>query len=121
MRIKLDENLPAGLATEIGALGHDVDTVPSEGLAGHEDEDVWAAARAEQRMLFTQDLDFSDIRIFAPGTHPGLVLLRLREPGQSALRKRVLSLIQSEPFETWEGCFVVVTDRKVRVRRPRLP
>jgi predicted nuclease of predicted toxin-antitoxin system len=120
MRFKLDENLPASLAQELEALGHDVDTAPSEGLAGYEDSEVWSAARSAQRVLITQDLDFSDVRVFIPGTHPGLVLVRLREPGQFALRARLLFLFQNEPVESWDGCFVVVTDRKVRVRRPRL-
>ena len=68
MRLKLDENLP----TILVELGHDVDTAVSEGLAGHEDPEVWSGARAAGRMLLTQDLDFSDVRTFAPGTHPGL-------------------------------------------------
>jgi predicted nuclease of predicted toxin-antitoxin system len=41
MKIKLDENLPAQLADNLRALGHDVQTVPEEGLAGHMDADVW--------------------------------------------------------------------------------
>jgi hypothetical protein len=32
MRIKLDENLPTSAAESLRALGHDVDTVPEEGL-----------------------------------------------------------------------------------------
>jgi hypothetical protein len=32
MKIKLDENMPAGLVSAIAELGHDVDTVPSEDL-----------------------------------------------------------------------------------------
>jgi hypothetical protein len=37
MRIKLDENMPASLVLALQALGHDVDTVPGEGLAGEPD------------------------------------------------------------------------------------
>jgi hypothetical protein len=40
MRIKLDENVSADLVDDLVALGHDVDTAPSEGLAGHEDPEV---------------------------------------------------------------------------------
>lgn len=119
MRLKLDENLPAILVEDLVALGHDVDTAVSEGPAGHEDPEVWSGAQAAGRMLLTQDLDFSDVRVFAPGTHPGLVLVRMREPGLSALRTRLLAVFRAEPVEAWAGCFVVVTDRKVRVRRPR--
>jgi Domain of unknown function (DUF5615) len=32
MRFKLDENLPASAAAILASAGHDVDTVPGEGL-----------------------------------------------------------------------------------------
>lgn len=34
MRIKLAENLPGGLVALLADLGHDVDTVPVEGIGG---------------------------------------------------------------------------------------
>ena len=45
MRIKLDENLPASLVADLVALGHDVDAVPREGLAGRKDPAVWQASQ----------------------------------------------------------------------------
>jgi predicted nuclease of predicted toxin-antitoxin system len=118
MRVKLDENLPADLVADLSALGHDVDTAQSEGLSGNEDPEVWAAAQATERVLITQDLDFSDLRAFAPGTHHGLVLIRLREPSRSRLRARVLAVFRGEAVESWQRCLIVVSNRKVRVRRP---
>lgn len=47
---------------ELAALGHDVDTVRLEQLAGRDDGDVWSATQAAGRFLVTQDLDFSDRR-----------------------------------------------------------
>jgi predicted nuclease of predicted toxin-antitoxin system len=44
MRITLDENLPARLVSVLAELGHDVDTVPSEHLAGRDDTVVWQTA-----------------------------------------------------------------------------
>ena len=119
MRIKLDENLPAELAAALAALGHDVETVPGEGLRGAPDAAVWMAAQREGRFLVTQDLDFSDARRFVPGTHAGLLLVRLSEPNRRSLELYVTGLFRDEPVETWAGCLVVATDAKVRVRRPR--
>lgn len=34
MRIKLDENLPGRLVSLLAQMGHDVDTVPAEGIEG---------------------------------------------------------------------------------------
>lgn len=115
MRIKLDENLPTRLVPLLAELGHDVDTVLEEGLRGRDDPTVWQAAQDARRLLITQDLDFSDIRRFRPGTHFGILLLRLRMPSRTALTARLLSVFRTENVEPWQGGFVVVTDRKVRV------
>ena len=118
MRIKLDENLPSGLVPLLAALGHDVDTVPAEDIAGEDDDVVWRAAQADGRFLVTQDLDFSDARKYAPGTHHGLLLVRLPQPGRIALQDRVTSLFRTEAVDTWSGCMVTATPTKVRIKRP---
>lgn len=118
MRLKLDENLPTGLVALLTELGHDVDTVPAERLAGQDDDVVWQAAQADLRLLVTQDLDFSDVRKYLPGTHHGLLLIRLPQPGRTALLDRIATLFREEDVETWVGCMVTATPRKVRVRRP---
>ena len=69
MKIKLDENLPHELVPVLTDLRHDVDTVPAQHVAGRDDDVVWAAAQTADRFLVTQDLDFSDARKYAPGTH----------------------------------------------------
>lgn len=118
MRIKLDENLPATLVGVLTAAGHDVDTAPGEGLAGRTDPEVWQATQYAARFLVTQDLDFSDIRRYQPGTHHGLLLLRLAEPSRRLIIERVQHLFATEVVDTWQRCFVVATDRKIRIRRP---
>ena len=118
MKIKLDENLPDRLVAALIRLGHNVDTVRSEQLTGRADPDVWSAAQAAQRFLITQDLDFSDVRRYTPGTHAGLLLVRLSRPGRKALFARVSTVFQTEKVEDWTGCLVVATDQKIRIRRP---
>ena len=118
VRIKLDENPPAALAKILAAAGHDVDTSPDEGLTGRPDPAVWRAAQDTGRFLVTQDLDFSDVRRYQPGTHHGLLLVRLVEPSRRRLIERVRHLFATEAVDTWRRCFVVATDRKTRIRRP---
>ncbi|MCL4872205.1 MAG: DUF5615 family PIN-like protein [Anaerolineae bacterium] len=118
MNIKLDENMPANLVAILENLGHDVDTIPQENLAGVEDNQVWAAAQRENRFLITQDLDFSDLRLYAPGTHYGLLLVRMRNPGRMALTRKVEWLFQNEDVRNWQGCFIVATENKLRIRKP---
>jgi predicted nuclease of predicted toxin-antitoxin system len=121
MKIKLDENLPRALALSLMAAGHDIQTVVKEGVAGEEDQVVWEAAQREARFLITQDMHFSDSRCFAPGTHAGILLLRLRAPTWRALVARVKELFEEQDVAGWAKCFVVATERKVRVLRAVRP
>jgi len=119
MKIKLDENLPFRLFGILSELGHKIDTIPQEGLKGSNDQQIWEAAQRSGSFLITQDLNFSNINLFKPGTHYGLLLIRLRDPGRDALLKRIQTIFQSEEVEGWQGCFVVVTVHKIRVRHPK--
>jgi predicted nuclease of predicted toxin-antitoxin system len=119
MKIKLDENLPRALADQLADLGHDADTTPQEGLAGQDDAAVWRAAQEAGRFLITQDLDFSDVRRYRPGTHFGLLLVRLHKPSRRSLITRIRHAFEREDVSTWHRAFVVLTERKIRVRRPQ--
>ena len=118
MKIKLDENIPLSLVISLKPLGHEIDTVQEEGLKGKVDNVVWKESQKAGRFLITQDLDFSDIRQFTPGDHAGILLLRLRDPGRLALAERIQNIFQTEDVEKWKCCFVVATERKIRIRRP---
>lgn len=114
MKIKLDENLPASLVVILSALGHEADTVVDEGINGKPDEIVWDRAQSDDRFLITQDLDFSDIRKFAPGTHHGILLIRMRDPSRRSLEERVGRLFAMEESLSWGRGFIVATDLKIR-------
>lgn len=118
MRIKLDENLPVSLKAVLIRLGHDTDTVEEEAMKGRPDADVWTATQNEGRFLVTQDLDFADVRRFPPGSHLGLLVVRLRNPSRRALAGYIERLFMSAAVESWTGCIVVATDAKVRIRKP---
>jgi predicted nuclease of predicted toxin-antitoxin system len=119
MKIKLDENLPLRLAILLKGLGHDVHTLHDELLLGQADREIWEATQKESRFLITQDLDFSDLRRFAPGSHHGILLVRLRSPNRKDLIERIEELFQKENVGEWAGCFVVATQRKIRVLKPQ--
>ena len=55
---------------------------------------------------------------FRPGTHHGLLLLRLGSPGRQTLLERITHLFGTEETDRWNGCFIVVSDRKIRIQRP---
>jgi len=118
MKIKLDENITTRVTRELGNLGHDVHTVFGEGLTGRSDEDVWIAAQSEERFLVTEDFGFADVRRFAPGSHFGVLLLRLRDTNQAAVDDRLTELFASGDCSTWARSLVIATETKIRVIRP---
>ena len=118
MKIKFDENLPEIVAELLENLGHEVHTVFIEGLNGRNDRVIWHAAQTESRFLITQDLDFSNIHQFSPGTHAGILLVRLHAPSRQNLIAAIENIFRSENVEQWSGCFVIATERKTRVIRP---
>ncbi len=121
MKLKLDENIPASAAARLRALGFDADTVIEEGLGGRSDADVWAAAQTNGRFLVTQDLDFSDVRRFAPGTHEGVLVVRIPDVEQWRIADYLVGWFSQPDVSTWTRCFVVATPTKVRVRRAKDP
>ena len=117
MKIKLDENIPVSLVRVLASYGHDVTPVNAEGLVGRKDQEIWSRCQTEGRLFITQDLDFSDVRQFQPGTHAGIVLVRLQQPGRVRLANVLSWVFQSYDVEGWKGCFVIVSDTKIRVWR----
>lgn len=117
MRVKLDENLPARSVASLVELGHDVDTVVGEGLAGTKDDELWPQVQKAERFLVTKDLGFSDARRYPPGTHRRILVFRLSDDRSRVVAQRLEGVFRNEPVDDWERCLVIVTDHKVRVRR----
>lgn len=119
LRFKIDENVPVDAAQVLRAAGYDTHTVYDEALSGASDPSVAAACAREVRVLVTLDLDFSDLRAYPLGTHPGIVVLRPRAPDRQstlALLARIVPLFACEPMA---GCLWMVDAERVRVRAPR--
>ena len=117
MKVKLDENMPAGLVGILSRYGHDAVTVPQE-LAGQFDAVIWEAAQREGRFLITMDLDFADIRRFPPGAHEGILILRLSRQGRRAIWTLFQAILVQQPLDSFKGCIVIADERRIRVRKP---
>lgn len=116
MKLKLDENLPVEILTDLHKAGHDIESVHDEGLTGEPDPVVLARCREEGRILLTLDKGIGDIRAYRPDQYPGIVLFRPPSDGRGMvlefLRRhlaRVLSLDLT-------GRLVVVTGNSIRSR-----
>jgi predicted nuclease of predicted toxin-antitoxin system len=118
VRIKPDEDLPVSLAAGLTERGHDVESVAEEGLVGAPDPAVLDAAISEKRMMFTLDRGFSGIRPYPPGSHPGIVVLRIDDQSARAVARTALALVDGHSLEDLVGTVTIAQHGGFRVRRP---
>ena len=118
MRLKLDENLPVSSAAILASAGHDVDTVGQEGLSGAPDPDVVAAATATARVLISLDVGLADIRAYPPGSHAGIVVLRLTDQSAATVSKAISDLAAFSDPDSLSGAVAVLQRGLLRIRHP---
>ena len=116
MRIKLDENLPIELKHLFTQSGLDTATVVDEGLGGASDGEVAAVCIAEERVLVSQDLDFSDIRTYPPSEYFGIVVFRLPTAARHALLEVGATLMEQLGRSSPRGQLWIVEDSRIRIR-----
>jgi hypothetical protein len=115
MKIKLDQNLSVHLREVLAALDHDVDTVFDEGLTGGDDVAVLQTARSQDRILFTLDTDFLNLKVYPPGTHSGIVVFRPPRQGALTLAKFVKAFVLSSDLRRHHGLTTIVERTRTRV------
>jgi hypothetical protein len=114
MKIKLDQNLSRHLPKLLAALNHDVDTVFDE-LTGDDDDAVLQAARSQDRILFTLDTDFLNLKAYPPGSHSGIIVFRPPRQGALALTKFVKAFMLSSDLRRHHGRTTIVERTRIRV------
>jgi predicted nuclease of predicted toxin-antitoxin system len=117
VRIKLDENLGRPHISLLKRHGYEADRVFDQGLSRIEDADLWVRVRRDDQFLITLNLGFADVRHYTPGTHPGILLLRPRRKGRSAVSHVLRRVLTEQRLEALVGCLAVADESRTRVRR----
>ena len=116
MKFKVDENMPAEVASVLARAGYDAATVPMQGLSGAPDDRILAVCQTEERILVTLDQGFADITARPPEQTPGLIVLRLRSQAKEHVVDIIKRLVTLLPVEPLEHHLWVVNESSVRIR-----
>jgi predicted nuclease of predicted toxin-antitoxin system len=81
LKVMVDEDLPRQAVQLLREYGYDAVSVVEQGMSGWKDPPLWIAIQKDERYLMTADKGFGDIRVYPPGTHQGILLLRPDEDG----------------------------------------
>ena len=115
MKLKLDENLGQVALTLFCQHGHEISTVPEQGLSSASDRTLIETCRAQQRCLVTLDLDFANPLLFRPSDYAGIAVLRLpSEPSHDDLIDAVVTLVVALRAKNIKGKLWIVQRGRIR-------
>ena len=112
MNILVDEHIPLMTVRVLRAMGHEVRDIRGTAHEGLRDDELWAMAQAEGRLLITADRGFAQYRRVP---HSGLLIVRLRQPNRERLHQRIMQALAQFPETDWADLLVVARDRAQRV------
>lgn len=119
MHIKVDEDIPPVAASWLRERGYGASTVVEQDMGGWKDPELWKAVQAQSHFLLTADKGFGDIRVYPPGSHRGVLLLRPDQDGIRPLLELLQMVLDQGDLRHLEGTIAVATPRGLRVRRDR--
>ena len=117
MRILADVHISPSTVQRLNQLGHDairVNTIMPHNAA---DRAIVAQAAADDRVVLTQDLDFSDIIALSGATRPSLITLRLSDSRVENVNRVLESVLPDLEDTVASGIAATVGDNQVRIRR----
>jgi len=117
MKIKLDHNISRHLKDGLRAFGHDVDTAFDEGLARATDREVLHEATEQDRILFTLDTDFLNLKTYPPRKHGGVVVFRPTRQGAREVTKIVEAFVRSADLKKYRKRTAIVERTRIRIFR----
>ena len=114
MKILVDEHIPLMTVRALRTMGHDVRDIRGTAHEGLPDDELWAMAQAEGRLLITTDRGFAQYRTEA---HHGLLIVLLRQPNRDRIHQRIMQSLAGFRHTDWAGLRVVSRDRAQSVWR----
>ena len=114
MNFLIDENIHADIVAWLRSLGQNV-LYAAESLSGSSDEELLKTAQREHRVIVTDDKDFGELIFHRRMLSSGVIPLRLTDRSIQVRLKR-LEAVWATISTRADGSFMVISDRRVRLR-----
>ncbi len=119
MKFLVDMPLSPLLAVWLRENGHDADHVSAVGLHKAKDHHIIEAARQQNRIIITADLDFPQLLAISRAADPGVILFRGGNYSDEQMLQLLRRVLENYPENKLEHAITVVD--KVRIRHCPLP
>jgi predicted nuclease of predicted toxin-antitoxin system len=117
MKILADIHISPRTVDYLQTIGHDVLRVDSILPANAKDYEIVEFASKSERVILTQDLDFSAIIALSKSMKPSLISLRLSSSRIEFVNEILERILPQLEKEIVYGVIVSVEDERVRIRR----
>lgn len=117
MRFLIDNALSPVVASTLCGAGHDAVHIREYQMQRATDEEVFARAAKERRILVSADTDFGTILALREESNPSVILFRRGPKHPSTQAALLLSALPLLTQELERGCIAVLDQSRVRVRR----
>ena len=121
LRFLADVNISPLTVSALQDGGWEATRVPSECSPDASDREILSHARRTNRIVLTQDLDFSALLALGGYAQPSLITLRLSDPGPNVVNRRLLAALPHVKEDVRSGAAVTITDENLRVRPLPIP
>lgn len=101
---------------ELKKLGWDIVRIPEVMDGRSKDADILGYARNHNRIVITQDLDFSTILAIGGYSKPSLINLRLENATPNFVTSRIIDVVSVMERELKQGVVVTIDETSARYR-----